>query len=294
MKVAVLINPRSGTASRINLKEDSIQAAFRQAEIEADVQIVDRRHLKEALRVAADSGVEAVVVGGGDGTINTAAGILAGGDMPLGILPLGTSNHFARDLGIPRTTEGAIRVIAQGKVRRIGLGEVNGHVFVNNSVIGFYPHVVKVRRAIRKRFPMDKRIARVLAGIASIPHFQRLHVHLDVEGETHSRVSPLIFIGTNPYRMKGLGFGAPMRAERGDLFIYLVRSGSRTGLLRLLARGLVRDVSTSGEVEQWIAPTLKIDVEQDSISVFTDGELFTLTPPLYYRSFPSALPVLVP
>jgi diacylglycerol kinase family enzyme len=294
MKVAVLINPRSGTASRMNLREEPVRAAFQQADIDADVQIVDRRFLKEALRVAVGSGVEAIVVGGGDGTISTAAGVLAGGDVPLGVLPLGTSNHFARDLGIPLTMDGAIRTIRQGTVRRLGVGEVNGHVFVNNSVLGFYPRVVKVRRAIRKRFSIDKRLARLLAGIVSVPHFSRLHLHLDVEGERFSRVSPLVFIGTNPYQMNAFRFGAPLRAEGGDLFIYLARSSGRMGLLLLFAQGLLRDVSTMNGIDKWVAPAFRIDAVGDSVSVFTDGELFTLTPPLYYRGLPNALPVLAP
>lgn len=294
MKVAVLINPRSGTASRKSFREDSVRASFQRAGIDADVQIVDRRYLKDTLNVAQRSGVDAIVVGGGDGTMSTAAGVLMGGNVPLGVLPMGTSNHFARDLGIPSGMDDAVGVIARRTVRRIGLGEVNGHVFVNTSVLGFYPRVVQIRRSIRNRFAIDKRIARVLAGIASVPHFPRLKVYLDIEGETQSFVSPLVFIGTNPYRMNLFRFGAPVRGEGGELFVYIVRNRGRVGMIRLLARGLLRDVSMVKGVEQWAAPAFKIDVEVDTVSVFTDGELFTLTPPLYYRSIPNALPVLVP
>src|SRR5215218_7585967 len=92
-----------------------------------------------AAAFAHETGAEAVVAGGGDGTVGSVAGALAGHGMPLGVLPLGTLNHFAYDLGIPFTLDGAIAVIAAGHVASIDVGEVNGHVFVNNSSIGLYP-----------------------------------------------------------------------------------------------------------------------------------------------------------
>jgi diacylglycerol kinase family enzyme len=278
----------------MNLREERVHAAFQQADVDADVQIVDRRFLKETLHVATGSDVDAIVIGGGDGTISTAAGVLAGGDIPLGVLPLGTSNHFARDLGIPLDIDAAARIVAQGTVHRLGVGEVNGHIFVNNSVLGFYPRVVKIRRAIRKRLSIDKRLARVLAGIMSAPRVPYLRLRLDVEGETFPRTSSLVFIGTNPYQLNAFRFGARCRTGGGDLFVYLARRSGRVGLLQLFAKGLLRDVSTMDEVDKWVAPAFKIDLDEDSIAVFTDGELFTLTPPLYYRSIPTALPVLAP
>ena len=79
-----------------------------------------------------------VVAGGGDGTVNAVAGKLAGTDTALGVLPMGTLNHFAKDVGIPLNLEAAVYNLFTGKVRKVDVGEVNGRVFVNNSGIGFY------------------------------------------------------------------------------------------------------------------------------------------------------------
>ena len=78
-------------------------------------------------------GADAVVAAGGDGTISTVAAGLVDTQVPLGVIPLGTFNHFARDIGVTPTLEQAVQIIAAGHVRRIDVGEVNSHVFINNA-----------------------------------------------------------------------------------------------------------------------------------------------------------------
>ena len=82
--------------------------------------------------------IDAVVVGGGDGSIRTVASVLAETSVPLGVLPLGTLNHFVKDLGIPLPLEEAAATIAAGHLRVVDLAEVNGRVFVNNVSLGLY------------------------------------------------------------------------------------------------------------------------------------------------------------
>ena len=92
-----------------------------------------------------------VVAAGGDGTVNAVASALAGSDMPLGIFPLGTFNHFARDIGIPLGPEAAAKVIATGHPKRVDVGEVNDRIFVNNSSLGVYPDIVRERESLRQQ-----------------------------------------------------------------------------------------------------------------------------------------------
>ena len=105
---------------------------------------------------------EPIVAGGGDGTVNAVAGKLAGTDSVLGVLPMGTLNHFARDVGVPRSLEAAVRNVFTGKIAEVDVGEVNGRIFVNNSGIGFYPHFVQVREE-QERLGHPKRVAFMLA-----------------------------------------------------------------------------------------------------------------------------------
>src|SRR5690242_13341436 len=107
--------------------------------------------LVERAREAVRGGPPIVVAAGGDGTVNALASLLRGKPTALGILPLGTLNHFARDLGIPLELKDAAAVIAGGRTIDVDVGEVNGRTFVNNASLGLYPAIVQERRRRQRR-----------------------------------------------------------------------------------------------------------------------------------------------
>ena len=88
---------------------------------------------------------QTIIAGGGDGTISSVAGVLAGTGRILGVLPLGTLNHFAKDLQIPLDIEGALNTIVASNIMQVDVGEVNGRFFLNNSSLGLYPRIVRER-----------------------------------------------------------------------------------------------------------------------------------------------------
>ena len=113
------------------------------------------------------------MVGGGDGSIRAVAGVLADSDVPLGVVPLGTLNHFAKDLGIPLKVEDAAATIAAGRTRLVDLAEVNGETFINNSSIGIYPYMVIDRERRRAQHKLTKWMAMVPAFFRMLRHFPR-------------------------------------------------------------------------------------------------------------------------
>jgi len=130
----LLINQRSrkGRAEASRAQSLLAQAGFTLLQPAGD----DTRSYSELIAAYAHR-VDAVIVGGGDGTLNAAAPGLMQTGLPLGILPLGTANDFSRTLGIPASLESAIKIIADGQLRAVDLGEVNQHLFLNVSSIGF-------------------------------------------------------------------------------------------------------------------------------------------------------------
>ncbi|HET6567328.1 MAG TPA: diacylglycerol kinase family protein [Rhodothermales bacterium] len=294
MKVAVLVNHRSGRAARTDVAAGRLHSAFQQRGIDANVKLLNRSDLLQEVRVAVASNAEAIVVGGGDGTISAAARVLVRTDIPLGVLPLGTSNHFALDLEIPIDIEGAIRVIADGHTRSLGVAEVNGHVFVNNSALGFYPEVVRTRHAIREWLPLNKRLLRAAAAIAAFPRLPRLNLWLKAGERTYTHTTSMVFIGTNAYKLNAFEFGACPRTEGGRLFVYLVPCPGHRCFLRVLATALFRDVAEGGYLKRFVEPEVQIDAHHGKLTVFADGEIVPLTPPLTYRSLPAALRVFTP
>ena len=118
MRVFVVVNAEGGTVQSGGIDPDGLGAAFAEAGLDAEVVFSAgaevQRHAEQALAAATAGRIDAVVVGGGDGTVGAVAGVLAGSGVPLGVLPLGTLNHFAKDLGLPQDVAGAVRVIAAG------------------------------------------------------------------------------------------------------------------------------------------------------------------------------------
>ena len=125
-------NSRNGKALRQQAKESLSAHRIDVIEPAKD----DRRSSSDLIRAYAD-GIDLVIVGGGDGSLNAAAAGLISSGLPLGVLPLGTANDFARTLGIGNDLQQAVKIIAAGHRRAIDLGEVNGHLFFNVSSIGF-------------------------------------------------------------------------------------------------------------------------------------------------------------
>src|SRR5688572_12855412 len=151
MNLIVLLNAKAGSVTSTALREEAerVRQAFLGHGVDVHVRPVAGFQLAKEAKHAATAGVDAVVAAGGDGTISSIAGVLAGGKVPLGVLPLGTLNHFAKDLGIPLDLSAAAKVILEGHVREVDVAEVNGHVFINNSSIGIYPQVVRDRDSQR-------------------------------------------------------------------------------------------------------------------------------------------------
>jgi diacylglycerol kinase family enzyme len=271
---------------------------FQEAGVEADVRFVPGEQVDANAREAVRSGVDAVVAGGGDGTIRGVASHLAGGTLPLGVLPLGTLNHFARDLGIPVELPEAVRLIADGlaeaRVGSLDLGEVNGQIFVNNSILGVYPPVVKVRDRERREKKRGKWVATFSAVIKVLPKHELLRVRIRSDELDLVRDTRFLFVGSSEYEMNAFAYSARSRLPTGDLYLYVARPRGRLGMIGLLLLGLVRDLKTTEYVECRTLPGFTIETREPSVPVYLDGEVMVLETPLRYRTRPGALRVLLP
>lgn len=232
-----------------------------------------------------------VVAGGGDGTIAGVAAALVGTDTPLGVLPMGTFNHFAKDLGIPLELEKAVQTLFTGKVVRVDVGEVNGRIFLNNSSIGFYPRIVQEREQRQGRSKWVA-FAQAAARIIQQPHM--LHVALDeAHSPRQSYDTPFVFIGNNRYALAGMAIGTRAILDGGKLWICAAPFAGRLTLIALALEvllGLVRD----GDLAAFETEQTDIHMHRDHVQVATDGEVNVMRTPLHYRSRPGALRVVVP
>ena len=289
--VTVLLNP--GAASAGERKAD-IEKLFLATRAEARVvELQPGQDPAEAARTAAaDSSI--VVAAGGDGTVSRVAAGLVGTPSILGVLPLGTLNHFARDLGIPFNLEKAVAAIAGGRVAHVDVGRVNDRVFVNNSSIGIYPGIVEAREELRRQ-GHRKWAAFGIATFRFLRHYRGVRVTIDAGGVQTVWRTPFVFVGNNEYDLDGIHLGRRARLDGGRLFTYLAPRVRARQLPVLLARALLGRAKRSGEFEIASAREFWIDTPNARhVRVALDGEITTMTTPLHYRTCPGTLKVLLP
>jgi diacylglycerol kinase family enzyme len=293
--LTVLINREGGAASAAGDKlSDQVGAAFEKAGGSADVQLLKADEIDRALTRAAKRGAR-FVVAGGDGTIAAAAQALAGRKTELAILPLGTLNHFAKDLGIPVELDDAAKLAVNGRAQGIDVGEVNERRFVNNVSVGLYPFMVRDRDDIRERRGWPKWLATVPAGWGALSRLRHHRLHIDLEDGKQPVVTPLLFVGNNRYSLDSGSVGSRASLREGKLAIYAVKRSSRAALLWFGARALIgladhaRDFAAVGE-----SLAFTVAASGRRIEIALDGEVTQMQSPLAFRAFPGELRVVVP
>jgi diacylglycerol kinase family enzyme len=220
--VEVLLNASAGTRP-VPYRVDDIRNYFSASHVNANVTLLRYgSQLDAAARRSLATRPDAIVAGGGDGTLSTVAGVLAGSGIPLGVLPLGTFNHFAKDVGIPLDLAAAVETVCRGRVTSVDVGRVNGRVFLNNSSLGLYPQVVRKRDQLRQRLRRGKWPAFVWAALLVLRRFPFLKVEINVDGKILQRRTPLVFIGNNSYELNGLNLGARKCLDAGHLSIHII------------------------------------------------------------------------
>jgi diacylglycerol kinase family enzyme len=235
-----------------------------------------------------------VVAGGGDGTINAVASVLVGTDRPLGVLPLGTLNHFAKDLHIPLDMEGAIKVCLEGHAARVDVGEVNGRIFLNNSSLGLYPNIVRQREKQQERLGRGKWPAFIWATLSVLRRYPFMDVRLSTDKDELRRRTPFVFIGNNEYQMEGFSLGERSCLDAGQLSLTVAHQTGRLGLLRFALRALFGGLRNEKDFDALCTKEVWVETRHSRLRVATDGEVTIMQTPLHYRVRPGALRVLVP
>lgn len=291
--IEVVINASSGASEKEEIR-GQLAELFRENGVDARVSLAKcGAELVELARRAASSDAPAIVAGGGDGTINAVASTLIDSGKTLGVLPLGTLNHFAKDLKIPLDLEGAVKTIIANHVVPVDVGEVNGHIFLNNSSLGLYPRLVHEREQ-KQRLGHGKWPAFVWAAFSVMRRYPFLDVRLRVDGKEISSRTPFVFVGNNEYEMENLNIGRRARLDAGELSLYFSHRMRRLGLVGLALRALVGRVENAQEFIRMRATEFSVETPRTAIRVATDGEVMMMTPPLRYRVRPGALKVIVP
>ena len=294
-RVTVLLNRGGGAVAADPHVDRQMRTALAAVGIDADIELVSGGECAVRCRAIAERGDELLVVGGGDGTISAAASALVGTDTRLGILPLGTLNHFARDLGIPTDLDEAAQLIARGHVRRVDVGEMNGRIFINNSAIGLYPLMVVDRDLQRRRLGRSKRVAMLVASLRTLIRFNHHRLTLTVNEDRTGRVdTPLLFVGNNEYRTDIGAAGTREKLDGGELCVFVMRKKTRRGMIAASVRALFNRMRPDDLVRLDHVERLQVASHRSQLAVSLDGEVVRAEPPLDYKIRKQALLVIAP
>ena len=292
-RIAVVLNSKAGALLGRAEANHALQDALVEAGLAAEF-IAAEGALPARIARAAATGADAVVVAGGDGTIACAAQHLAGGAIPLGIIPFGTMNLFAKDLRLPiGDVAAALRVLAEGRVRTVDVGDVNGHCFLCASMLGLPVRLGRYREesrgaGLRLWLGMARAALRLLIRGAPIKG------KLDIAGKNRRVRATSMTVTVNAIdEASGLGF-ARQHLDRGELGVYLIRPAGLLGYPRLGINLIAGRWRRDGSVRAYRTEGATLTSRARAVQVMNDGEIRLITPPLHYRVRPRALLVVAP
>jgi diacylglycerol kinase family enzyme len=288
--VPVLLNPAAGGGP----DRAAVEAAFAACGVAVAIHTFDGdRALAELLDEILHARPPLVVAGGGDGTVAAVAARLVDGESALGVLPLGTLNHFAKDLGLPLQLERAAQAIARGDTQRIDVGEVDGRIFLNNSSLGLYPRIVLARERAQERLHLGKWPALARATWQALRDPRALTVALEVDGERLQRRTPFLFVGNNRYVLAGIEAGTRPALDGGVLSLHVLRPQSPLGFVWMALRTLCGLRTRERDFERFLVRELQVRTDGDELEVACDGEVAPMPLPLRFSARPRALRVVV-
>ncbi len=296
-KFKLIINAGSGHEDKEQALA-KIGAALAEASIPLEIIRLDKgdnfqektRHVVETAR--RDGSV--VVAAGGDGTINMVASFCSEHKVPMAIIPLGTFNFFARDLGIPVDLDGAINVLVNGQIRPAAIGRVGSQVFLVHVGIGLYADIIRNREKDKSRFGRF-RIVALFSSFWSLLTTRKIYtVTIETEHEKITRRTLNVFVGNNALQLEKIGLAAARELPDDHLSIVILKPLSILRRIRLALLGIFRSMDLEPQIERLSAKSFTLETRRPHLKAAIDGELISLKSPLEFACASHDLLVMIP
>lgn len=296
MHIYVILNERAGSilGQDRGAVQKTVTTAFEKAGHDVLVEFAPPKQLTSKIEAASKRSFDVIVVGGGDGTVRSAAAIAIANDVAIGVLPLGTLNRLARDLSIPLSLEQAATALAAGETQRIDAASVNGKFYLCNSLIGLPPSYSEQRQKLR-----GQSLGRRLHGYQSVIRAmlssrKRMTIAVDDGHEQRTMRALSVAVSNNAYdETMTLGLTRPV-LNNGKLAVYVSRHRSGWAMVRAVGRAVLGFWKGDPYLQKFLAEELVIRLTRSHVRVSNDGEVETFTTPLHYKIHPGALRVLMP
>ena len=289
----VIMNRESGANDKTALTAE-IETAFTAHGWQVEFVMAGRHDLRSQTQQTVAQAPGAIVVAGGDGTINTVASACVEAKRPLGLVPAGTFNYIARNLRIPTEVAQAVSVIVNGAVRQVDVGEINGRIFLNNAGIGLYAQMLERREQDKRRFGRRRTIA-FFSGMRSllIPH-PVYTVELIADGQTALHLTTTLFFGCNALQLEDFNIAAAECLRHQKLAVLSLKLRSRWEVAVAACAALMGRLDEVGTTNTFCARTVRVQTRRRALKVAIDGEVVLLRSPLKVALRPGALQVFAP
>lgn len=296
MRYEMILNRGGGTLRTMDLEAFCAEARsiFAEAGHECTCTVVEGKDIEAALEKAAASDVDAIVAGGGDGTISAAAAIAFKSGKPLAVLPAGTMNLFARALGGPLDLPGALGAIAAGEFRKIDIGTANGTPFVHQFGVGIHARLVRIRDQMVFRSRIGKMVASVRAISAAVVDPPQFEVDLLVKENRTAKTVAGIVVSNNI--LNEAPVPVARRLDEGVLDVVVAKTLTTGELVSLIFDVFTGRWRDNALVEEEAAPeiTLRFPKRKRRAHAVIDGELIPLDEEVVLRCERQALTVIMP
>lgn len=293
MKAAVIMNLTSGESSS-DSHTKLLKDFFIKKGIEPVIYVSEGEDAFTNAKEAIQNGTDVIVAVGGDGTISAVVRAVAGSGKPLAVIPMGTFNHFAKDLNIPLDMEEAVKLIKEGEPGSIDIGEVNGITFINNSSVGIYPKAVKIRDEWLERIGGKKWFAMLISFISVFKRFPLFSIKLKIENKEIINRTPFVFVGNNEYKIDLFNLGIRETLCSNKLSIYTAHCSGRWGLIKIVFKALFNKLHQDEDFTLLLVNEMKLESKRKVVDVSIDGEVIKMKTPLYYKIRPGQLTVILP
>jgi diacylglycerol kinase family enzyme len=289
----VIMNRRSGADDKPMLRQE-IESAFRSHGWEVEIIGCERADLASRVKDAIAKEAGTIVVAGGDGTVNAVASACLPAKRSFGIVPGGTYNYVARNLGVSTEVSEAVSAIVAGQLRPLDAGEINGHLFLNNAGTGLYSDLIERREQDKHRFGR-KRIVGLCSGIlCMLDSYPLYRVELVADGRSKRLFTTTLFFGCNALQLENYNVAARDCLRDKKLAVLSLKLKSRMDIGKAALAALMGRLEEADNIDSFCARTVRVHTQRPVLKVAVDGETVVMRSPLDVTLRPDALQVFAP
>jgi diacylglycerol kinase family enzyme len=296
MKIKAIFNRDGGTFRTTDMEayRQKAEEVFRAAGHDIEIAIVSGSEMGDTLEKAAKrDDLDAMIAGGGDGTISGAAGVAWKNGMPLGVVPAGTMNLFARSLRLPLDIWRVLDVLADGRITDADIGSADGRAFVHQFSMGLHARMVRYRESYSFASRLGKIRATARAAVGVIFNPPEFEIEFDVDGIHERREVSAISVSNNHFGPNALMYADDLTG--GHLGFYTAPPLKPAGVAKLvfdIMRGKFRESPLITEMSV-TAVDLHFPTARHKTNCVIDGELLPIGRDVALRIHPGELKVLV-